>query len=112
MIDLRNEDVISIIQACREPGLRDPHTRKACHVSCAYRYVTRGARAANGTRIKLEVVKTPRGLVTSREAIQRFVERLSDPDTAGGDSVVGPTTAAHRREAKKVDRELDLAGIV
>lgn len=110
MIDVNTEDVISLPQACKEPAFRDPETRGPCHVSALYRYVTRGARAVNGQRVRLETVKTPRGLATSREAIQRFIERLSDPDAAGRDSVV-PTTSARRREAARVDRALDGAGI-
>jgi len=112
VIDVNTEDLISLTRACREPAFRDPETGGPCHVSALYRYAgSSGARAVNGQRIRLETIKTPRGLVTSREAIQRFVERLSDPDAASGDSDV-PTTTARRREAARVDHALDVAGIV
>jgi hypothetical protein len=109
VIDVLTEDIIYFPQACREPAFRDPETRRPCHVSALYRYVQRGARAVNGQRVRLEVVKTPRGLATSREAIQRFIERLSDPDANG--EINAPTTAARKRAQAAIDRELDLAGI-
>jgi hypothetical protein len=108
-IDVLSEELVHLPQACREPAFRDPETRHPCHVSALYRYVQRGARAVNGQRVKLEVVKTPRGLATSRQAIQRFIERLSDPDANG--EINAPTTAARRRAEAAVDRELDEAGI-
>jgi len=109
MIDVATETLLSFVQAAREPTFRDPKTGTPCHVSAVYRYATQGARAVNGARIRLETVKTPRGLMTSREAIQRLVERLTNPD-AGGECAA-PARAARQREAARVDAELDAAGI-
>jgi hypothetical protein len=115
MIDVNEEDIISIPQSCREPAFKDPKTGGPCHVSAVYRYITRGARAANGQRVRLETIKTPRGLATSRQAIQRLIERLTDPDAFGGDAPnagsVAPTSASRRRAAARVDSELDACGI-
>jgi hypothetical protein len=49
------------------------------HVSTLYRWTTSGCRG-----IVLESLQTPSGRVTSREAIQRFFERLSAGEQPGG----------------------------
>jgi hypothetical protein len=79
VIDVFNEDLIDLRDACRSPAFRNPRTKKAAHVSQAYRWVSHGARAADGNRVKLEVVRTPSGLRTSREAVVRFLQRLTCP---------------------------------
>ena len=48
------------------------------HLSTLYRWVRRGVGG-----VKLEAVKVGRGLVTSREALQRFAERRSGHEASG-----------------------------
>jgi hypothetical protein len=79
MFDVLNEDLIDLRAACREKPFRHRKTGKPAHISSMYRHVMRGARAANGERVRLETVRTPSGLRTSREAVQRFIAALTDP---------------------------------
>jgi hypothetical protein len=79
MIDIFGEDLIDFRTAAREKVFRHPKTGHPAHISSIYRYVLRGGRASNGERVQLEVVKTPSGLRTSREAIQRFIGAMSNP---------------------------------
>ena len=81
MIDPLNEELIDLQAACSLPPFRNPKTGKPCHKSALYRHVLRGSRAANGDRVRLDVVRTPSGLRTSREAVLRFIRALTDPDT-------------------------------
>jgi hypothetical protein len=64
----------------------------------------RGATASNGARIRLETVRTPSGLRTSREAIQRFISALTNQ------GLPPPTTASRRHQQEKAERELSEAG--
>lgn len=68
-IDLFTETVVPL-------GAYPDHVPKLngrrLHRTAAYRYAKRGVRG-----VKLEVVQLPSGLCTSREAIQRFIERLT-----------------------------------
>jgi hypothetical protein len=104
MIDIETETLIALRDACREPVFC--HGGKPIHISGMYRYIMRGAKAANGQRIRLETVRTPGGLRTSREAISRFISTLTDPGTA----IPPPTTAARRRQIESAEKELARAG--
>lgn len=90
MIDVLLEDLIDLRQACREKPFRNSRTGRPAHISSVYRHVMAGARAANGERIKLEVVRTPSGLRTSREAIGRFIATLTNAEAPA------PARTTHR----------------
>lgn len=99
MIEIQNEEVISFADAT----LRLPRRRKGKrpHVATLYRWAQHGVRG-----IRLEVIQVGGTMCTSLEAIQRFFNRLTDPDT--------PTTQLTRtrkREIEQADRELERAGI-
>lgn len=102
--DLLSEGLIDLRRACAEPPLRNARTGKPCHVSQTYRYAMRGATAANGERIRLETILTPSGRRTSREAVVRFIARLTDPDQ--------PISAprARVRQIKSAEADLEAAG--
>jgi hypothetical protein len=77
------------------------------------RAIRPGVLAENGERIRLEAVRTGGCWITSVEAVQRFVDRLTraalgDVETADVPSAVSKT---RERELARVDRELDEAGI-
>jgi hypothetical protein len=108
MIDVSSEDLLDLRQACREPVFRNRLNGKPLHLSGMYRAIKGGARAANGERITLETIRTPRGLLTSREAIQRFVERLPQPDA----KPVATASRARQRQIDAATRELENAGFV
>jgi hypothetical protein len=106
MIDIENEKLLTPVQAVREQAFRNRSTGKPGHLSGFYRYVQRGVKDANGNQVKLETVRLPGGIVTSREAIQRFIERLNNPEAGPSDSLAW-TPAAITRQQREVEEELD-----
>jgi hypothetical protein len=107
MINVLNDDLIDLRQACREKPFRNPRTGKPCHIASMYRHVLRGARAANGERIRLETVRTPRGLMTTREAIVAFIGKLTNPDEPPA-----PRKASRERDISRAESELVGAGLM
>jgi hypothetical protein len=101
MIDLNQEPLISIAEAAR---LRPPgRSGRPTHPSTVYRWIGVGVRG-----VKLEAVRLGGSLYTSREAIQRFGERL----TAGATRPDrGQTSTARRRAYERAGRKLDRLGI-
>ena len=73
MIDISNEHLISL----REVPRHLPHrpTGHRVHISAVYRWMTRGI-----SGIHLESVKIGGTTYTSKEALQRFADRLSSAD--------------------------------
>lgn len=107
VIDILTETLLDLKQAAREAPFRNPRTRKAVHVSAVYRYISRGATATNGERVRLESVTTPGGVRTSREAVVRFIARLS-----GEESALPKVSPKKRQRAMQAaERMLESAGI-
>jgi hypothetical protein len=73
MIDLRNESTISLSQAARmlPPGRRG----RPVSLSCVLRWVLDGAKAPDGTLVRLEAVRLGGRWITSVEALARFADR-------------------------------------
>jgi hypothetical protein len=100
MIDIHNENLINLRTAAK---LR-PCGRKGrpTHVSTVHRWIQRGVRG-----IRLEAVRIGGSLFTSREALQRFAERLTgSPDVS---SPPRPATS-DTSSTSKVDQELSRDG--
>jgi hypothetical protein len=102
--DLLSENLIDLPTACKHPALRNTRTSKPCHVAQLYRYIQRGARAANGSRVRLESVVTPGGRRTSTQAINRFIHQLTNP------TLPPPTTKQRQRQQAAAEAELAAAG--
>lgn len=98
MLDPNIEELISLKRACRLfPRRREG---KRPHISCLYRWTTIGCRG-----VILESVQVGATRCTSREAIVRFIERLS--------SALPPQQGQHeasRRAAEDVKQELEQEG--
>ena len=101
-----DENIIKLADAANELPRRR-RGRKA-HVSCLYRWSTIGCRG-----VLLETLQVGGTRCTSREALQRFFERLSElrqtADAGAGQPqpVVGQRTVAQRqREAAQAGRKL------
>src|SRR5690348_16651826 len=107
MIDVNCEQLISPREATRHPVFQNAKGRPGS-LATVYRAINPGARSMTGERVRLETIKVPSGLRTSREAIARFIARLSDPNTP---SVIA-TAVSRRRQAAAVDAALDAAGII
>lgn len=109
MINIESETLLSPSQAAKHVAIRNADGRPA-HIAKVYRLFEHGTLAADGTRVKLEYVVVPGGRRTSAEAIERLVARLTN-SSRGAASAPAYTTAARRRQAARVDADLDAAGI-
>ena len=92
------EDLMTLGEAARFVPRRGG--RKA-HVSSLYRWTTTGCR-----RVLLESIQCGGSRCTSRQALERFFERLS-----GRDAAVSSNSKAHARAVAQADAELAEAGI-
>lgn len=102
MIDTTSENVVTFSQAV-DLLPRRRRGRKA-HVSTLYRWATVGCRG-----VRLETIQIGGTCCTSREALQRFFEALTNNRTNSGGSVVPFPSPARRTEAKRL-RDSERAG--
>ncbi len=105
MIDLTNEQVLSLAQAAKHPALPRRRAGKRVHIATLHRWATRGCRG-----IQLETIRFGGTRCTSLEAVQRFCERLSDADPCVS-AQISVTPARRRREIARAEKELEQAGI-
>jgi hypothetical protein len=96
MPDLLTEHTRTLSQAAKHPLLINPRTCRPIDRTQIFRWITDGKRSLDGNRVMLEAIRHPVGrqLVTSDEAIERFVARLN-----GADIPVAPAPK-RRREAE------------
>lgn len=76
MIDISREQLIPLAEAARK--LPSSRRGKKVHVATIFRWHKHGSRG-----VRLECVRVGSSLMTSVEALQRFVERLSAAQEAG-----------------------------
>jgi hypothetical protein len=108
MIDLTTETCMSLTQVARQqpPG----RGGRPVTLGCVLRWILDGARGPNGERVRLEAIRIGGRWVTSREALQRFAERLTPSLTDAG----APTLRTGTKRQRASDRaaaELAKAGI-
>ena len=106
-IDVFTEKVVSLKEATKILPSRVPG--KKLNYATIYRWALRGCRCKDGLWVKLETVKLGGSLCTSKEALQRFFDRLSAEEPI----VVPPpvTTRSRERAILAAERELRRAGI-
>jgi uncharacterized protein DUF1580 len=99
MIDSTTETLLSLAQAAEQLPRR--RRGRQTHISTIYRWATAGCRG-----VVLESIQIGGTRCTSREALQRFFERLSAAvhtgdggSRSGCDPSIGPRTIAQRRRA-------------
>lgn len=103
MIDPTTEHLVSLTDATKLLPARRGGKRP--HVSCIYRWTVSGCKG-----IKLESIQVGGTRCTSREALGRFFERLSQ---GVGSTAHQPTVRTPNRRARDVaqaERELNAAG--
>jgi hypothetical protein len=93
MIDIWAEDLLDVTEAAKAPAFM--RAGRPIHVATLWRYAARGVKSRSGERVKLETVRTPSGTRTSRQAIERFVERLNAETLAT--AIPGQVASAHVR---------------
>jgi len=101
MIDIGSETLLTLSQAAAEQPCRR-QGRKVSTVTL-WRWATKGSGG-----IVLESLQTPSGRVTSREALQRFFDALTE-SRRGGPSPNGPAPLAGRRSPSRRQRESERA---
>jgi hypothetical protein len=105
---LLNETLLTLSQAAR----RLPPFRAGRPVNPATltRWILSGAKAPNGTVVRLEAIKTPSGWRTSEEALARFFAALT-PDLAEDTIRPAPRTPMQRQRAsERAAKQLERAG--
>jgi hypothetical protein len=113
MLDLKTETPIPLAEAA---ALIPPaRGGKKTHLSTLLRWIVKGVRSPIGETVRLEAIRLGGRWMTSREALQRFAERLTPPlisFTDGSLSSASPPLTLSRREraAAQAGRELDRLG--
>jgi len=109
-INIEHETIINLTQATKILPLR---RGKRIAISTLWRWRRKGLRG-----VRLEYVRIGRNIATSREALNRFFNALTEIDTLPeGDSQLAsrrkpdPTPSARRRQLGEADRVLEEAGI-
>jgi hypothetical protein len=100
-IDVTTEQLISLREAARNLPAR--RQGKKPHVSCLYRWTTRGCRG-----VVLESVSVGGTRCTSREALARFIQRLSAVERSAPADDASPI---RRRKLETIERQLGDAGL-
>jgi hypothetical protein len=80
------------------------------HLSTLLRWILQGSRGPDGAVVRLEAVRLGGRWVTSREALQRFAERLT-PRLDADPAPVPRSPARRQRESERAARELGQLGI-
>ena len=101
MIDTQHETLLALADVPSLIPIR--RGKKRPHVSCIYRWCTRGLRG-----VKLESIQVGGTCCTSREALQRFFERLTA--VRDGDAAPQRTVGQRRTAVDRANTELEKAG--
>ena len=108
MIDTTLEQLHSLADAT---GFVPPARQgKKTHLSTLLRWILSGAKAPDGTLVRLDAVRLGGRWFTSREALQRFGEALTP--RLDGEQVTTPRSPAVRqRSNERAAKQLERAGI-
>jgi uncharacterized protein DUF1580 len=99
-IDTKIEGLISLAAAARL--LPERRRGKRPHISCMYRWTTKGCRG-----VILESVMVGGTRCTSREALTRFISRLTNLQQSGPAPI---STTARREHLDTIEQQLDTEG--
>jgi hypothetical protein len=108
MIDFSTEQTVSLAQAAR---LLPPSRRgRPVTLSCVLRWVLSGVKNPAGELVRLEALRIGGRWLTSREALQRFAERLT-PRVEGEARPMPRSPSARERASRRAARQLERLGI-
>lgn len=106
MIDLINEKLIPLAQAAR--GLPPARQGRCTHISTLIRWIIHGCRSPSGEVVRLEAIRLGCRWMTSQEALQRFVDRLTprieDNPPGQRPQTVGQRSRASQRAAEELKK--------
>ncbi len=101
MIDIQDEEVVSLAEAAKSKCLPRRRKGKRPHVATLFRWATVGVRG-----VVLETLQCGGTRCTSVQALQRFFERLS-----GIDAVLSVPTRRRQQHIARAEAELNEEGI-
>src|SRR5436309_12638234 len=108
MIDFQSETPLSLAEAKKlVPPSRGG---KTTHLSTLLRWILTGSRGPAGEVVRLEAVRLGGRWMTSREALQRFAERLTPRQDAPETQAAPRTPGQLRRAAERAGAQLDRVG--
>ncbi len=84
---------------------------KKTHISTLLRWILKGAKASDGSIVRLEAVRLGGRWVTSREALQRFAEALT-PSVSDVPTSAPRSPTARRRASEQAESELRQRGVI
>ena len=99
------EQKITLAQVCERLGADG----QPVHFSTAFREATHGVLTPDGQRVRLETLKLGGRIMSSVEAVERFVAQTNGIDLAAVEAA--PATASGKRRTKElaaIDRELEV----
>jgi Protein of unknown function (DUF1580) len=108
VIDFTQEHPIPLAAAARlVPAARNG---KRTHLSTLLRWIQTGAKAADGSRVRLEAIRLGGRWLTSREALQRFADRLTPRLHDPVDAPKVRTASRRQQASERAAEELDQLG--
>jgi hypothetical protein len=109
VLDLTTETPLPLAAAAKlvPPG----RSGKRTHLSTILRWIMRGARSPSGEVVRLEAVRLGSRWVTSRQALQRFSERLTPRLDGVPPHSPRRTPTQRQRASERAGKELEGFGI-
>lgn len=113
---MMEDPILAEVEAGRGQRLRElaktlpPHRRgRPVTLSCILRWITDGASAPDGTRVRLEAVRMPGGWVSTQGAMRRFFQALTPRLDQAHPEIRTPI--ARQRAMERAAEELSQEGI-
>ena len=104
MIDLSTETVVSLTEATRHLPRR--RRGKRPNVATVYRWAQRGCKG-----VRLEIVQVGGTKCTSLEALQRFCNRLTEPEATTPLEATAERSRRRQHDIECAERECRVAGM-
>jgi hypothetical protein len=104
MADILQENRLSLEDVCKGKIIPPARGGRRCHISTLVRWITIGAKAPDGRRVRLQAVRLGNRWVTSQAAIRRFCEALT-PALESDAERPAPRTPGQRARADEVARQ-------
>jgi hypothetical protein len=106
-VDLSSETLLSLSQAARR--LPPCRADRPVNPATIWRWIAKGARRPDGTRITLEAVRLGGRWLTSAEALARFAAALTPESEASLCAIRSP--CQRHRDSERASAELERLGI-
>jgi hypothetical protein len=104
--------LLTLSQACKLPWLPSRRGETSLTVSCLWRWIHKGAKGANGTRIHLASSRVGSTTCITEQALRDFFEALATKPTPAADTRTSPRAPGTRaRAAERAGAALEKVGI-